>query len=752
MKKTKKSLLLSALALVLCASMFVGTTFAWFTDSVTSANNVITSGNLDIELEYWDGDSWEDVEGKSDILTNTLWEPGVTEVAYLRMANAGTLALKYLLGINIVSETAGVNAAGDDFLLSDYIQFGVVAGVNGETGKYATREDAVSAVTSAQKISAGYTDASTLAPTAEIYLALVVYMPTDVGNEANHNGEDIPEINLGINVFATQATVEVDSFDKNYDAGAPWLGGIDTAWYTGEATEYVINTADELAGLAKLVNEGNSLAGKTIKLGGDIDLNNLAWTPIGTDLPRCFSGTFDGDGHTIYNLNVESVNNAGLFGYSANGGDIMNLTVKNATVKGNDYAGVIMGRGYMIIDNCRVENATVIVTPYLQNGIYDGGAKAGGIIGQILEGAGNGVTNCSVNNVKISGFRDIGGVVGMVHNNNSCSDNTASNVTLSYVLCDQITADRNENAGAIYGRVQASATVSPAKDSAENQAFAWGPSVSIVTNAAELKSAINAAQNGATITLAADITLSSDIAISNANFTLDGNGYTITGTGTYGLFDITGGTVALKNVTFDGVTGPIIRTVDATLDATNVTVMNGTSTKQQGLFRLVGKSTITNCTFKNNTCSMVITLNYDADSNTPQVVENCVFEGNTCKDTAVVYYVTGAGATIKANKFVDNSIDSNGHAAVLYCEETTVTGNEFTNNTVNAAGKRVGVIVLDAGVVSDNVFVGNEIATTASGPYMATIVSKGDVGTELVLSNNGTADYANVKGNTITVE
>ena len=51
-KSTKRSLLLSALSLVLCLSMLVGTTFAWFTDSVTSGKNRIVAGNLDVELEY----------------------------------------------------------------------------------------------------------------------------------------------------------------------------------------------------------------------------------------------------------------------------------------------------------------------------------------------------------------------------------------------------------------------------------------------------------------------------------------------------------------------------------------------------------------------------------------------------------------------------------------------------------------------------------------------------------------------------
>ena len=229
---TKRSLLFSIVSLILCVAMLAGTTFAWFTDSVTSANNIITSGNLDITLEYWNGTKWVDVEGKSDILTNKLWEPGVTEVAYLRVANKGSLALKYQLGINIVSETAGVNAEGKTFKLSDYINFGVVENANGETGKYATREDAVAAVTEAKKISAGYTKPGTLYSkgtenaVSELYLALVVYMPTEVGNEANHNGTNVPQIDLGINVVATQYTAENDSFNDQYDKDAvlPELG------------------------------------------------------------------------------------------------------------------------------------------------------------------------------------------------------------------------------------------------------------------------------------------------------------------------------------------------------------------------------------------------------------------------------------------------------------------------------------------------------------------------------------------------
>ena len=242
MKSTKKALLTSVLSLLLCCAMLVGTTFAWFTDSVSSGNNIIKSGNLDIELEYWDGDSWEDVEGKSDILTNTLWEPGVTEVAYLRVANAGSLALKYQLGINIVSEMPGVNVAGEAFKLSDYIQFGVVEGVNGKTGAYATREAAVAALEESKKISAGYTKADSMASGEELYLALVVYMPTTVGNVANYKtGTTAPQIDLGINVYATQVEAELDSFGPDYDEDA-WMPEMQV--YTAQDLQAAVNNGE----------------------------------------------------------------------------------------------------------------------------------------------------------------------------------------------------------------------------------------------------------------------------------------------------------------------------------------------------------------------------------------------------------------------------------------------------------------------------------------------------------------------------
>jgi len=227
-RKTKNALIASILSLLLCVSMFAGTTMAWFTDSVASANNIIKSGNLDIELEYavFNADGtfkeWKDVKNASDILTNELWEPGVAEVAYLRVANAGSLALKYQLGINIIDEKPGKNVAGDELKLSDYLVFKAININSSDVGTY-TRETAINAAGTELGLATYNSGTKTLLKGAEEYVALIVYMPTSITNEANHNGSDIPQIDLGINVVATQLdNVEEDAFGKDYDEDAEY--------------------------------------------------------------------------------------------------------------------------------------------------------------------------------------------------------------------------------------------------------------------------------------------------------------------------------------------------------------------------------------------------------------------------------------------------------------------------------------------------------------------------------------------------
>ena len=136
-KSTKKALLSSVLSLVLCMAMLIGTTFAWFTDNVSSKNNKIVAGNLDMSVEYsLDGVTWNDLEGATDLFQTDLWEPGHTEVVALKIENLGSLAFKYNVNMNIVSEVAGTNVDDETFKLSDILTVSTYAmdgGVAGDT-------------------------------------------------------------------------------------------------------------------------------------------------------------------------------------------------------------------------------------------------------------------------------------------------------------------------------------------------------------------------------------------------------------------------------------------------------------------------------------------------------------------------------------------------------------------------------------------------------------------------------------------
>ena len=101
-KSVKRALVASIMAIMLCAVMLVGTTFAWFTDTASSGLNKIVSGNLDVELESsTDMVNWEKVTADTKLFKDdTLWAPGHTEVVYLKVVNVGKLALKYEVSTN----------------------------------------------------------------------------------------------------------------------------------------------------------------------------------------------------------------------------------------------------------------------------------------------------------------------------------------------------------------------------------------------------------------------------------------------------------------------------------------------------------------------------------------------------------------------------------------------------------------------------------------------------------------------------
>jgi len=330
MKRSRHALLKSILSLMLCLSMLIGTTFAWFTDEVTSGTNMIAAGNLDIELEYLDSDVWKKVDESTEVLDkDALWEPGYTEVAYLRISNAGNLALKYALGIGILEESGSFNEAGEYFLLSDHIKFGVVETTEQVT--YAKRSDAINALTESKLISAGYTSEYELESTdgEDVrYATLVLYMPEETTNVANYaTGQNPPEIKLGIKVVATQATSESDSFGDDYDTGAV-MPGFDFPENTfGENISESVTTDSE-----NKVVDGVTIQGTTtnavIPAGVQLEAGTTALTLEVNSMSQSGANVVPGENEAIRSLNVH------VKGVAADNAIPMEIYIKEAAAKG----------------------------------------------------------------------------------------------------------------------------------------------------------------------------------------------------------------------------------------------------------------------------------------------------------------------------------------------------------------------------------------------------------------------------------
>ncbi len=225
-KHTKRALCMSFVSLLLCCSMLVGSTFAWFTDTATTAVNKIESGKLDVDLEAateWDNEgkptAWESADKKTlDFVyagENKLWEPGCTyKLPEIRVINNGNLYLKYQIAITGINGDAELNKA-------------IVWTVNGDEMDLAAMSQYVS-----------------LAPgdTSDA-LTIQGHMREDAGNE--YQGLTIDGI--GITVFATQKDAEYDSFDNEYDKDAPTLISMNgTAYDTLAAALEVAETGAEI--------------------------------------------------------------------------------------------------------------------------------------------------------------------------------------------------------------------------------------------------------------------------------------------------------------------------------------------------------------------------------------------------------------------------------------------------------------------------------------------------------------------------
>ena len=261
-KSTKRALLGSVMAMVLCVAMLVGATFAWFTDTASTGVNKIQAGNLDVVLEMQNADGkWVSAEGKTlDFVKATdakgeaiLWEPGCTyELPQLRVVNNGNLALKYKVIITGINGSAKLNE--------------VIEWTIGDV-----------AMGTEQHLAAGESNAFTIKG----------HMKESAGNDYQNLTID----GIAITVVATQDTVESDSFNKDYDAEAEYpvvavanvntnltLADIPANETTGKHDPVEVALGNTEAGDIAYSEHSSGYTGKGVML-GSTKLNSYAAAP-----------------------------------------------------------------------------------------------------------------------------------------------------------------------------------------------------------------------------------------------------------------------------------------------------------------------------------------------------------------------------------------------------------------------------------------------------------------------------------------
>ena len=347
MKTTKSALVLSIVSLFLCFTMLIGTTFAWFTDSVTSAGNKIMSGTLQVDLELLDKDNgaWNSIkEDKTALFNNDKWEPGYTEVKMLKVENEGTLALKWKAKFVAEKELS---------ILADVIDVYVLP--------YGVLDDASAVAYPADRNLDGYTKVGTLREfvnTIETttygnleagesaYLGLALKMQENAGNE--YQGLDLGGV-FDIMILATQLDSESDSFDNQYDADADFV-----------TYDFVVNSADELK--AAFATGGNILLDSDIELNEAIVITEETYLNLNDNVLTVMGMDFQA-GATIKDGTISSGGNTYLTTHIKVSGGILNMdtvTVDvnhhlNANVNWTEATGMEIQNATATLNNCNIK-------------------------------------------------------------------------------------------------------------------------------------------------------------------------------------------------------------------------------------------------------------------------------------------------------------------------------------------------------------------------------------------------------------
>lgn len=421
--------------------------------------------------------------------------------------------------------------------------------------------------------------------------------------------------NYRTNIYGSLFT---DTYNIQVELG-DWGGSILDPQETGEqiAEGLYLNSTSKTytitseAGLQNMVAESakqSALQNYKIILNSDLDMSSVKnYTPLDLNF-----ATFDGQGHTISNLTVTGTDQVAFCNEL---GKIQNLNFKNATITGNHYVAVVSGYGSNVqINNVTVDGAKITCTAVESGDKYDDGDKAGAIVGYLVgdSNATASVTNCSVNNITITAYREVGSVIGYVNISEASGsytvveNNKATNctVTANQQLPNggEYVSVKSPNAGEIYGYTVTSPNITLSNNTATD--------VSVITTS-------STGQTTATVTSQAAFV--SAAKAGNATITLE-----------EGNYNFPAGPV--KNVTVNGVEGTVIVFTRGytsqydTVTFNNITFQGGNEV--DNYFGIQGQNiNYNNCTFYG------LTWNYS----TNMVYDTCTFYQNKDEYCAWTY-------------------------------------------------------------------------------------------------------------------
>ena len=645
-KQTKKSLLASGLSLLACVALLLGTTFAWFTDSVTSGRNRIEAGNLDVDLlmdKAEDGSYTTIADGSGDIFSEatgngTLWEPNKTEIVYLAVANEGSLAFNYNIELNI-----------RDYGLAGALQYAVLDGAKAADADV-QGIDSWDDVLAVEGVQTGEVQDGRIvaAPNGKLekggtdYFALAVHMDKDAGNEYMNKS-----IEIDVTVVAKQAQVESDSFGSDYDAQA-----------TMPVVYDVMATPDTLAQALASLQDGDTLyltEGVYEPEGDVLAITQKNITVIG-----------DGADKTVVKASVR----LGLGMMDSAGWSLRNLSVVapagNTTQKSGIYfdANLTLSGGSLQIEGCEIADFQygVSMSSKIKNTLLNvkDTTFARNFCGMSVKTADNdGTGNAGAstgNRYQVSGveFDSCDYALQTFYPNTYYTGMSASGVL----------SGETDGATAETGR--------PAPDELTTQPIVDG------VRYASLSEALTQAADGDTVELPASFEATGSFTVSG-NVTIEGNGAALDGGSNSNiLYVASGANLTLKDCVLTGSTNGIEVSPSCgglTLDGCTVT---GNSKAMYINGGNSGGIVLRNCSFGK-------VVNIEGAGSTIQNVtlENNVFHVSGWNMNAITLSGNMANIAIRDNKFETSNAGIRVYASEQYNVypsfegKVTITGNEY---------------------------------------------------------------------------